>query len=260
MQHTHRSGNNRVCVLTKLRKCENPHSEDALQPAEQHPGVGNQNVGEIHHYLHTYVEPSKQRKESRFIAYIHKEREMCYAWCVVLEEYLETCALVGERRAKETCDNAHDCLGYITLQRGIRMLPVAGVVAHLDEGREDINVTHSHWITLPACGRQRRHCMLRYLNCPSLWYNMRQKSVFHALITLSASFQDVTQNVASPCICPPGSSRKASTYGWRCKSPSSPPLCQHSSDLGSWCRQSSPENTKRHTHHWSVQSSTDTIN
>lgn len=77
-------------------------------------------------------------------------------------DYLQACALVRERRAKETCDNAHDCLSYITLQCGIRMLPVAGVVAHLDKDRKDISMTHSHWITHPACERQVTyvHCML----------------------------------------------------------------------------------------------------
>lgn len=49
--------------------------------------------------------------------------------------YLETGALVRERRAKEARDNAHDSLGYITLQDGICMLPVAGVVAHLGKDR-----------------------------------------------------------------------------------------------------------------------------
>lgn len=66
--------------------------------------------------------------------------------------YLQACALVRERRAKETCDNAHDCLRYITLQHGICMLPVTGVVAHLGKDRKDISMTHSHWITLPAHG------------------------------------------------------------------------------------------------------------
>lgn len=81
--------------------------------------------------------------------------------------YLQACALVRERRAKETCDNAHDCLGYITLQRGICMLPVTGVVAHLGKDRKDISMTHSHWVTLPACGQQVKHCMLSCHNHPN---------------------------------------------------------------------------------------------
>lgn len=50
--------------------------------------------------------------------------------------YLQACTLVRERRAEETCDNAHDGLGYVTLQHGIRMFPVAGGVAHLKQGRQ----------------------------------------------------------------------------------------------------------------------------
>lgn len=45
--------------------------------------------------------------------------------------YLQTCALVRERGAKETCDNAHYCVCYITLQHCICILPTAGVITHL---------------------------------------------------------------------------------------------------------------------------------
>lgn len=48
-------------------------------------------------------------------------------------DYLQACALVGERRAKETCDDAHDRLRYIALQDGVCMLSVTGVVANLEE-------------------------------------------------------------------------------------------------------------------------------
>lgn len=58
-------------------------------------------------------------------------------------DYLQACALVRERRAKETCDNAHDCLCYITLQRDVRMLPVTCVVAHLGKDREHISMMQS---------------------------------------------------------------------------------------------------------------------
>lgn len=69
-------------------------------------------------------------------------------------DYLQACALVRERRAEETCDNAHDGLCYITLKHGICMLPVAGVVAHLGRDKGDISVMHIQSIRLPACGRQ----------------------------------------------------------------------------------------------------------
>lgn len=49
--------------------------------------------------------------------------------------YLQAGALVRERRAEETRDDAHDGFGYVTLQDRIRMLPVAGVVAHLRKHR-----------------------------------------------------------------------------------------------------------------------------
>lgn len=64
-------------------------------------------------------------------------------------DYLQACALVRERRAKEACDDAHDGLRYITLQHGICMLPVTGVVAHLGK---DIKIlawwtaTESHFL------------------------------------------------------------------------------------------------------------------
>lgn len=70
--------------------------------------------------------------------------------------YLQAGALVRERRAEEACDNAHDCLSYITLQRGVCMLPVAGVVAHLGTDRGDISMMRSRSIRLPACGQQVR--------------------------------------------------------------------------------------------------------
>lgn len=53
-------------------------------------------------------------------------------YCV---DYLKACALVRKGRAEETCDNAHDRLSYITLQRGVRMFPVTGVVAYLGNDR-----------------------------------------------------------------------------------------------------------------------------
>lgn len=93
-----------------------------------------------------------------------------------LVSYLQACALVRERRAKETCDNAHDGLSYITLQRSICMFPVTGVVAHLDKNRKHISMTHSHWITLPACGRQVKHLMLCFHKKRNLWYNIDHPS------------------------------------------------------------------------------------
>lgn len=65
-------------------------------------------------------------------------------------DYLKACALVRKGRAEETCDDAHDCVGYITLQRGVRMLPVTGIVAHLSKDGEYISIAHSHWIALPS--------------------------------------------------------------------------------------------------------------
>lgn len=64
-------------------------------------------------------------------------------------DYLQACALVRERRAKEACDDAHDRLSYITLQHGIRMLPVTGVVAHLGKDRKILTwwtATESHFL------------------------------------------------------------------------------------------------------------------
>lgn len=49
----------------------------------------------------------------------------------------------------------------------------------------------------------------------------------------------------SPCRYQQGSSQRASTCGWRCRSPSSPPPCPRSSGWGSWCRRSSPETWTR---------------
>lgn len=120
------------------------------------------------------------------------------------------------------------------------MLPVTGVVAHLGKERKAISVTHSHWITLPACGRQVRHCMLCCHKHPNLWHNKAEQHSVSIDHIVCLTFRWVGLVVTLPYKCPPGSSQTASTYGLRYKSPSSPPLCQHSSGSGSWCRQSSP--------------------
>lgn len=73
-------------------------------------------------------------------------------------DYLEACALVRKGRAKETCDDAHDRLCYITLQRGVRMFPVTGVVAYLGNDRKCV-MYNAHRITLPPRVRQVRHRM-----------------------------------------------------------------------------------------------------
>lgn len=74
-------------------------------------------------------------------------------------DYLEACALVRKGRAKETCDNAHDRLCYITLQRGVRMFPVTGVVAYLGNNREYV-MYKAQRITLPARVHWVRYCMM----------------------------------------------------------------------------------------------------
>lgn len=74
-------------------------------------------------------------------------------------DYLEACALVRKGRAKETCDNAHDRLCYITLQRGVRMFPVTGVVAYLGNNREYV-MYNAHRITLPARVHRVSYCMM----------------------------------------------------------------------------------------------------
>lgn len=73
-------------------------------------------------------------------------------------DYLEACALVRKGRAKETCDDAHDRFCYITLQRGVRMFPVTGVVAYLGNDREYV-MYNAHRITLPPRVHQVRHRM-----------------------------------------------------------------------------------------------------
>lgn len=83
------------------------------------------------------------RKQSYSLLY---KNTVCVCLCVCVDicisnatfhrvDYLKACALVRKGRAEETCDNAHDCLSYITLQRGVRMFPVTGVVAYLGNDR-----------------------------------------------------------------------------------------------------------------------------
>lgn len=137
--------------------------------------------------------------------------------------YLQAGALVRKGRTEEACDNAHDCLCYITLQRGVCMLPVTGVVAHLGTDREDIRMMRSRSITLPACGPQvRSPCSVKR----------------DGILCRAAARHHVHVWWDLPYKCPQGSSQTASTCGWRYKSPSSPPLCPRSSGSGSWCRQS----------------------
>ena len=67
-----RSGNNRVCVLTQLRKCANPHSEatrlNILSLLMNNTARGwETTVGESHLYLHTCSEPSMQREEGHIL-------------------------------------------------------------------------------------------------------------------------------------------------------------------------------------------------
>lgn len=68
---------------------------------------------------------------------------MCYAGYLsyVLfcsHGYLQTGALVREGRAEEGGDDAHDRLCHVTLQNRVCMLPVTGVVAHLQTADTDI--------------------------------------------------------------------------------------------------------------------------
>lgn len=87
--------------------------------------------------------------------------------------YLQACALVRKRRAEETCDNAHDCFGYITLQHGICMLPVTCVVAHLRKDRDGNCMRHGYFMALP---RYKRLVTLVH------YYLFRQKSLAHTII------------------------------------------------------------------------------
>lgn len=92
---------------------------------------------------------------------LHKSTCVCVCGCLHLSDfisgsdYLKAGTLVREGRAEEACDDAHDRLRYITLQRGVRMFPVTGVVADL--GRENL-IHQAHPATLPACVHQPRHC------------------------------------------------------------------------------------------------------
>lgn len=138
--------------------------------------------------------------------------------------------MVGKGRAKETCDDAHDRLCYITLQRGVRMFPVTGVVAYLGNDREYV-MYNAHRITLPPRVHQVRHHMPLCHISPSQIIQCKEEH-FPSLLVISLFFKkDVVDGL--PYKCPPGSSQITSTCGWRCKSLSSPPLCQHSSDSGS---------------------------
>lgn len=49
----------------------------------------------------------------------------------VVVSYLQAGALVRERRAEESCYNAHDRLRHILLQNDVCMLTVTCIVAHL---------------------------------------------------------------------------------------------------------------------------------
>lgn len=159
-----------------------------------------------------------------------------FYWIYFRSDYLKACALVRKGRAKEACDNAHDCLCYITLQRGVRMFPVTGVVAYLGNDRECVRY-NAHRITLPACVHQLRHCGLLGNILPTQIMRCKKRAV--VLIAHHHVFaEDVADSL--PYKCPPGSSQITSTCGWRCKSPSSPPLCQHSSGSRSWYKLSSP--------------------
>lgn len=51
--------------------------------------------------------------------------------------------MVRKGGAKEAGDNAHDRLGYISLQRGVRMFPVTGVVAYLGNDREYVTTNRT---------------------------------------------------------------------------------------------------------------------
>lgn len=80
--------------------------------------------------------------------------------------YLQACALVRKRRAEETCDNAHDCLGYITLQHGICMLPVTCVVAHLRKDRDGNCMRQSYFMALPRYKFSFPHPTFFFFACP----------------------------------------------------------------------------------------------
>jgi len=111
------------------------------------------------------------------------------------QHYLQACALVRERRAEETCDNAHDCLSYITLQHGVCMLPVTGVVAYLSRDREDNNMKHSHWITLPGCNRLVHALMLKGSRTHHKKQNSLSPSVHHSLKCVMAYPANVNKEV-----------------------------------------------------------------
>lgn len=129
-----------------------------------HQRFGKKNRGDIQEGTYIYMTCNLYRKQSYSLLYkITAGACLCVDVCILLDifhsDYLKACALVRKGRAKEACDNAHDSLCYITLQRGVRMFPVTGVVAYLGNNREYVTY-NAHRITLPACVHQVRHCML----------------------------------------------------------------------------------------------------
>lgn len=80
--------------------------------------------------------------------------------CVCVFPHLQGGALVREGGAEEGGDDAHDDLGHVLLQDGVRVLPVAGVVAGLqhkpEQGQEQLTkaaergIAHFHMVLVPA--------------------------------------------------------------------------------------------------------------
>lgn len=115
------------------------------------------------------------------------------------------------------------------------MLPVTGVVAHLGTDRGDVSM-QSHFLRV---GHRWGHRMTPY-------HTNRLRNVNRdGILRRPAARHHAHVWCGLPCKYPLGSSQTASTYGWRYKSPSSPPLCPHSSGSGSWCRRSSPNGMKK---------------
>lgn len=143
-------------------------------------------------------------------------RDLCAAAVAAAATDLQAGALIRERWAEEGRHDAHHRLGHVALQDGVGVLAVAGVVADLENTEMTAKTTTSSSF------------LVSFLKTSSCWRGLGGAGKGH-----------------SPCRYQPGSSQRASTCGWRCRSPSSPPPCPRSSGSRSWCRRSSPETSTR---------------
>lgn len=135
------------------------------------------------------------------------------------KQYLQVGVVDRERWAEETLDNGHHCLCHILLQGQIGMATVCGSVAHLKYKKETEEIfrtsSSSHHTSVNA---QEQILHMSEPQCITASLEKYQTCVV---------FQS---DGALHWTCPPGSCQRASRYGWRCRSPSFPPLCPRSSD------------------------------